>query len=131
MEKKTILCVDDSSDALRLLMMMLESQGYLTRGFEDAEKALAELQEDEANGRTVDIALLDLMMPRMNGYELLSGIRKIKKYASLPVIMVTAKDKDDEVLDGYHQGADYYITKPFTVDQLKYGLDLYLAKNEL
>lgn len=126
--QKTILVVEDSVDALRLLAMMLESLGYSVRAFEHSEKALAELKEDAANGRTLDLALLDVMMPVMNGYELLGEIKKIPQYKSLPMIMVTAKDKDDEVLTGYQAGADYYITKPFTIQQLKYGLDLYLSK---
>ncbi len=126
MSKKVILAVEDNPDALNLLNMMAGSLGYEVRPFLQPELALAELKEDAANGRTIHLALLDIMMPVMNGYELLAEIRKIPEYASVPIIMVTAKDQDSEVLDGYQHGADYYITKPFSRDQLKYGIDLYL-----
>ena len=66
------------------------------------------------------------MMPEMNGYELLKQIRGISGFENLPVIMVTAKDEDSEIIEGYQFGADYYITKPFTAKQLEYGLKLFL-----
>lgn len=71
--------------------------------------------------------MLDIMMPRMNGYELLDALRAQPDFKSTPVIMVTAKDDDKEVLDGYRHGADYYITKPYTAKQIEFGLNLYLA----
>ena len=77
-----------------------------------------------------DIILLDLMMPEMNGYELLNELRKLPELKGLPIIMVTARDDDSDVLHGYQHGADYYITKPYTADQLRYGLELYLTENQ-
>ncbi|MCB0332675.1 MAG: response regulator, partial [Bdellovibrionales bacterium] len=77
-------------------------------------------------GEHIDIALLDIMMPEMNGYELLEAMKKMPEFESLPVIMVTAKDQDSEILEGYQHGADYYITKPFTTKQIEYGLKLFL-----
>jgi DNA-binding response OmpR family regulator len=66
------------------------------------------------------------MMPVMNGYELMHELKKLPQFETLPVIMVTAKGEDSEILEGYQSGADYYITKPFTIKQLDYGLKLFL-----
>lgn len=123
---KTILVVEDSDDAREILTTMLETLGYTVRAFPEASSALNELRADAEKGRTIDLALLDIMLPGMNGYELLGEIKKISKYEQIPIIMVTAKDADTEVIEGYKYGADYYITKPFTLDQLQYGIKLYL-----
>ena len=67
------------------------------------------------------------MMPRMSGLEVLKALKADPATADIPVIMVTAKTTDDDVLHGYQQGADYYITKPFTADELVYGVNLVLG----
>lgn len=126
MSKKSILVVEDNDDSRNAMVVMIESFGYIVRPFSSGEAALAEIREDANNGRTLDLALLDIMMPGMDGYEVLVEIKKIDQYKSLPCVMVTAKDADSEVIEGYKYGADYYITKPFTAKQLKYGIELYL-----
>ena len=65
-------------------------------------------------------------MPEMNGYEVLQALRAIPEYEKTPMIMVTAKDQDSEILEGYKYGADYYIPKPFTLEQIKYGIKTFL-----
>jgi DNA-binding response OmpR family regulator len=67
------------------------------------------------------------MMPRMSGLEVLQTLKSNPATAAIPIIMVTAKTTDDDVLHGYQQGADYYITKPFTADELVYGVNLVLG----
>jgi CheY-like chemotaxis protein len=121
MAKKTILVVEDDNDGRQAICTILEGLGYGFLSFASAKEALAGIK-----GKTLDLALLDIMMPEMNGYELLAEIRKMPEFAQLPVIMVTAKDEDSEILEGYQYGADYYITKPFTSKQLQYGIKLYL-----
>jgi DNA-binding response OmpR family regulator len=79
------------------------------------------------NGQHIDLGLLDIMMPHMNGYQVLEKLREVPAYQSIPIFMVTARDTEDDVLTGYKHGADYYLTKPFTSKQLRYGLDLYLS----
>ncbi|RMD86034.1 MAG: response regulator [Candidatus Dadabacteria bacterium] len=116
---KTILVVDDDPDGRALLCKMLQRLGHTPIDFESAQEAL-----DNIHKHTYDIALLDIMMPNMNGYELLEKIRAIPEYKELPVIMVTAKDKDSEILEGYKFGADYYITKPYTSKQLEFGIKI-------
>ena len=119
--KKIILVVEDDVDSRDTLCTMLEALGYAHLAFGSAKDALAGLQ-----GKKVDLALLDIMMPEMNGYELLEKLKEIPAYSSIPVIMVTAKDEDSEILEGYKYGADYYITKPYTSKQLEYGIKIFL-----
>ena len=122
MAKKIILVVEDDSDSRAALCTMLETLGYSHISFSSATEAIAGMQ-----GQHIDLALLDIMMPEMNGYELLRQIKQIPQYKDLPVIMVTAKDQDGEILEGYQFGADYYITKPYTTKQLEYGIKIFLT----
>ena len=78
----------------------------------------------------LDLVLLDVMMPEMSGIEVLQQIKDNSQTGRLPVILVTAKTHDEDVMVGYQYGADYYITKPFTAKQLLYGIDLVLGKGE-
>ncbi|MBN8550499.1 MAG: response regulator [Deltaproteobacteria bacterium] len=120
--KKTLLVVEDDADSRNAICTILESLGFNHVGFASAKEALAALP-----GLKIDLALVDIMMPEMNGYELLREIRQMPNFAELPVIMVTAKDQDSEILEGYQFGADYYITKPFTSKQLEYGIRIFLS----
>ncbi|MCB0335188.1 MAG: response regulator, partial [Bdellovibrionales bacterium] len=108
-KKYQILVVEDDEDARAALVVMLEGMNFAVQDYESGKAALADI----AN-HSFDLALLDIMMPEMNGYELLEKIKLEEKYKKLPIIMVTAKDTDSEILEGYQYGADYYITKPFT-----------------
>jgi len=121
-DPKSILVVEDDHDTRDTICTMLHSMGYHVLSYDSGKSALAAIP-----GKKISVALLDIMMPEMNGYEVLKAIRKLPEFSSLPVIMVTAKDQDSEILEGYHCGADYYITKPFTRKQLEYGLKLFLS----
>jgi len=122
MDKKgKLLVVEDDKDTLAALCAMLDHMGYDVLPFSDSSEVIDKIQHEK-----LDLALLDIMMPKMNGYELLQEIKKIQQFADLPIIMVTAKDQNSEVLEGYQHGADYYITKPFTSKQLEYGIRLFL-----
>ena len=117
-----ILVVEDDADSRHALCVMLESLGYHALSFASAKEALGGIV-----GKRIDLALLDIMMPEMSGYELLRAIKEIPEFKSLPIIMVTAKDQDSEILEGYQYGADYYITKPFTTKQLEYGIKIFIS----
>ena len=123
MSNKQILLVDDDSDARQLLSIMLKSLGYEPVDYESGAETLANLDK-------VDPALimLDVMMPNMNGYELLAKLKETPKLADIPCIMITAKDQDDDVMEGYQHGADYYITKPYTLNQIQYAVELYASE---
>jgi DNA-binding response OmpR family regulator len=122
---RTILVVDDNSDSLMILRSLLEVQGFTVRAAASGAEALAQLARERP-----DVILLDVMMPEMSGFEVLERIKTTHATANVPVIMVTAKMQDEDVLAGYRYGADYYITKPCTGKQLLYGIGLVLGRAE-
>ena len=103
---QTIALVDDDRNILTSVTMALESEGYDVRAFADGEVALRGL-----SARPVDLAILDIKMPRMDGMELL---RKIREKSDLPVIFLTSKDDEIDEMLGLSMGADDYIKKPFS-----------------
>ena len=123
---KTILVVDDNVDSIMILRSILEAQGYTVRTAQSGVEALEQL----TNGGLPDLVLLDVMMPQMSGIEVLERIKTTHATSKVPVIMVTAKIQDEDVMTGYQHGADYYITKPCTAKQLLYGIGLVLDRVE-
>lgn len=113
MKKKNILAVDDEIHILELLKYNLELNGYHVTTVETGEQALEILQNEK-----IDAVLLDLMLPQIDGLEVLRQIRTTEKIKKMPVIMLTAKgDEFDRVL-GLEMGADDYISKPFSIREL-------------
>jgi CheY-like chemotaxis protein len=123
--KHRILVVDDNPDSVTIMRGILEGRGYEVASATSGAEALQFLAKE-----TVDMVLLDVMMPEMSGMEVLQHIKDDATTGRLPVILVTAKTQDEDVLSGYQYGADYYITKPFTAKQLVYGIELILGKGE-
>jgi CheY-like chemotaxis protein len=123
--KHKILVVDDNPDSVAIMQGILESRGYDVAAASGGAEALQLLKKE-----AVDLVLLDIMMPEMNGIEVLQRIKEDAASGRLPVILVTAKTQDEDLLSGYQYGADYYITKPFTGKQLLYGIELILGKGE-
>jgi CheY-like chemotaxis protein len=123
--KHRVLIVDDNPDSIAIMRSILESRGYDVAAAQSGAEALDFLQRE-----TVNLVLLDIMMPEMSGTEVLQRIKDNAATGRLPVILVTAKTQDEDVLSGYQYGADYYITKPFTAKQLLYGIELILGKGE-
>lgn len=121
--KPLVLVVDDSDENCRMVEMLLKSRGFGVETAPDGPSALRALER-----RRPDIILLDVMMPAMSGMEVLDRIRSNPQHASIPVILVTAKSGDEDLLEGYKFGADYYITKPFSPRQLLYGIGLVLGR---
>jgi two-component system response regulator ChvI len=105
-EKSTIALVDDERNILISLGMALEAAGYKVRTYSDGTAALEGITEDP-----VDLAILDVKMPRMDGMELL---RRLRQQTNLPVIFLTSKDEEIDELYGLKLGADDFITKPFS-----------------
>jgi len=118
-----VLIVDDSGDNVEMVSLLLKKRGFDVSSAPDGPKALEALEAARP-----DVILLDVMMPSMSGMEVLDRIRANPQHANIPVILVTAKTGDEDVLEGYKFGADYYITKPFTARQLLYGIGLVLGR---
>ncbi len=107
--KGKVMIVDDDPNIVELIKLYVEKEGYRTKGFESGTEAL------HAFDTSFDLVLLDIMMPEVDGYEVLREIRKISE---IPVIMITAKgDTFDKVL-GLELGADDYLVKPFDPKEL-------------
>ncbi len=121
--KRKVLVVDDNVDSITILRSILETNGFDVRVAQSGQEALDRIDEERP-----DVVLLDVMMPEMSGLEVLERIKTTHATANLPVIMVTAKMQDEDVMVGYQYGADYYITKPCTAKQLIYGIGLVLGK---
>jgi DNA-binding response OmpR family regulator len=124
--KEKILIVDDNPDSVAIMRGILESRKFVVRTAKSGPEALEELSKE-----LPDVVLLDVMMPEMSGLEVLEHIKRNDATARLPVILVTAKTQDEDVLAGYEYGADYYITKPCTAKQLLYGVGLVLGRSDL
>ncbi len=108
-----ILAVDDEPNIVRLIQVNLERMGYTV---ETANNGVQALEKIRAN--RPDLVVSDVMMPEMDGFELLSTIRREAALEDLPVIMLTAKAQDRNVMEGYQRGADMYLTKPFNPMEL-------------
>jgi DNA-binding NarL/FixJ family response regulator len=105
-----IVLVDDDRNILTSLSMTLQQEGFSVRTYTDGESALQGLLAKPA-----DLAVLDIKMPRMDGMELL---QRLRTRTAMPVIFLTSKDEEVDELMGLRLGADDYITKPFSIDNL-------------
>ena len=123
--KKTIMVVDDNRGLVDVLRIRLESQRFNVRCAYSGKDLFAGLEELKP-----DLILLDIMMPQMDGLEVLTRLKNDPDTASIPVILLTAKGQYEDVLGGYKMGADSYITKPFTVRQLLTGIKMLLSKGQ-
>ena len=108
MRNKTILFVDDSVSIRTLVRMILEEVGYRIIIGEDGLDALSYF-----DGRTIDLVITDLHMPRMNGMELIKEIRKREKYRFVPILFLTTETKSEMKQEARAAGATGWITKPF------------------
>ena len=110
-EKRTVMVVDDEPHIVRFTAMNLEVEGYNVVTAENGAQALANLD----GGQPVDLVVLDVMMPEMDGFETL---RRIRAESSVPVIFVTVRGDEADRVAGLDLGADDYITKPFSPREL-------------
>ena len=122
---ETVLVVDDYADIRKTCRAALERHGYTVVEAKNGQEALERLKESLPT-----IVLLDIMMPDMSGLEVLEVIRANPKTSKLPVILLTAKSTDKDVLTGYQHDADYYVTKPYTPNELRYAVNLVLGRIE-
>ncbi len=110
---RKILLADDDPGMRAIVSMNLIADGFDVTAVEDGQAAL-----DEAARIHPDLIVLDVMMPVLDGYDVLRVLKANPEMQSIPVVLLTAKAMDDEVWDGWKSGADYYMTKPFVPDEL-------------
>lgn len=110
---RRVLVADDDPDIVELLRLNLESNGYQVTSVENGEDARA-----VALAELPDLVVLDVMMPKLNGLEVLAALKAHDSTREIPIVMLTARASDNDVWEGWQAGADYYITKPFDLDEL-------------
>ena len=123
MEQKRILVVDDERDLCDILLFNLMKAGYVADAVYSAEGAMERDIED------YDLLLLDVMMPGMSGFELAGQLKADERTAQIPIIFLTAKDTEDDTLQGFGLGADDYVTKPFSVREVLARVKAVLNRN--
>jgi DNA-binding response OmpR family regulator len=111
MSPKTLLVIEDDPVLLRGLKDNFEAQGYQVRTAKDGQKGL-----DALLTAPPDLLLLDLMLPKVNGYEICRTARS--RQLDMPIIMLTAKGQEEDIVRGLELGADDYVTKPFSIREL-------------
>ena len=112
MSKPRILVVDDEEDLCEILQFNLESEGYEVETANSAEEAL------EKDLTSYQLLMLDVMMGGISGFKMADMVRKNEKTANLPIIFITAKDTENDMLTGFNIGADDYISKPFSIREV-------------
>ncbi|PKK91322.1 MAG: two-component system response regulator [Candidatus Wallbacteria bacterium HGW-Wallbacteria-1] len=109
MEPAKILVVDDERHLVRIIIFNLKKSGYITDFAHDGEEALAKVAEFKP-----DLVILDVMMPKLTGYQVCEKMKADESMSSIPIILLTAKGQDPDRDMAHKFGADEYMTKPFS-----------------
>ena len=118
MSMRRVLVADDDPDMLTILRVNLEAEGYAVDEARDGAAAW-----DMARDIRPDMVVLDVMMPRIDGIDVLTRIRNDPDTRDIPIVLLTAKATDDDIWEGWRAGADYYLTKPFQLDELLHFIE--------
>ena len=111
--KGKIFIIEDEASIIQLVQLNLEKEGFIVASSLNGNEGLKELKKFEPN-----LLLLDWMLPDLSGIDVCKNIRKDNNFKNLPIIMLTAKGEEEDKLRGLETGADDYITKPFSVNEL-------------
>jgi DNA-binding response OmpR family regulator len=122
-EQPLVLAADDDEDILDLVAFRLERSGYTVIVARDGEEAL-ELAAKELP----DLAVLDVMMPKVDGFEVTRRLRADETTSRMPIILLTARSQDADVQQGFDAGADDYLRKPFSPDELRARVQAILGR---
>jgi DNA-binding response OmpR family regulator len=122
-EPPLVLVADDDEDIRSLVTFRLERAGFRVIAAEDGDSALTLALE-----RSPDLAVLDVMMPRLDGYELTRRLREHEQTKSMPIILLTARAQEADVARGFEAGADDYIRKPFSPQELRARVQAILGR---
>ncbi|MGO8946115.1 MAG: response regulator transcription factor [Ktedonobacterales bacterium] len=109
-KKQTILAADDDPQLLRLVTRNLQLDGYEVVAVSDGQQAL-----DQIEAQKFDLVILDVMMPKLDGFTV---CERVREFSSVPVIILTARGQDQDKIRGLDLGADDYLTKPFSIEEL-------------
>ncbi len=126
MTGKSILVVDDEDDTIELARMVLEFEGYRVFSASNGQDAIDFF---ENNGEKPDLILLDVLMPKMDGLEVCRWIKKQSDLKSIPILLFTAKVGKKDRIAGEEAGADAYINKPFSADDLLSLIKIHLENS--
>jgi len=124
MDKK-ILIADDEPNIVTSLEFLMHKSGYQVRVARDGEEALAQIETFRP-----DLVLLDVMIPKLSGYEVCQRVRARPEWGGIKIVMLSAKGREVEVSKGMSLGADLYVTKPFSSSELVATIDALLARGE-
>jgi DNA-binding response OmpR family regulator len=122
-EQPVVLAADDDEDILELVAFRLERSGYTVLRARDGQEAL-----DLALEARPDLAVLDVMMPKLDGFELTRRLRAEEATSRMPIILLTARTRDADVERGFDAGADDYIRKPFSPQELRTRVQAILGR---
>ena len=125
MSKKKVLIVDDEPDIVESIKFNLELENIECIDAYDGEEAFSKAKKENP-----DLILLDIMLPKMNGYKVARLLKFDESYKHIPIIMLTAKTQEKDIKTGEETGADEYVTKPFDMDMLVALVKRYLGANE-
>ena len=123
MNPKKILIVDDEADLVETVRFPLEMDGFNVLVSYNGEDALNQARKEKP-----DLIILDLMLPKLDGYKVCRLLKFDERYKHIPILMLTAKTQEKDKLLGKETGADEYITKPFEMDKLLEKVKTYLNK---
>jgi CheY-like chemotaxis protein len=127
MSTPKFLVVEDETDARSMICSMLKSLECDSVPADSGEAAIKVLAELGAK-QDFDAIFLDVILPGISGLDLIQRLKDNPNTQKLPIVLLTSQNSGKDIMNGYSSGADYYITKPFTLEQLIYGLDMLFAQ---
>jgi DNA-binding response OmpR family regulator len=122
-EQPVVLAADDDEDILELIVFRLERSGYAVLQAHDGAEAL-----ELARTAQPDLAVLDVMMPKIDGFELTRRLREDEATNKMPIILLTARSHEADIQRGFDAGADDYIRKPFSPQELRSRVQAILGR---
>jgi DNA-binding response OmpR family regulator len=126
MSKKHVVIVEDEQDIAELVSMRLQREGYVVSVAHDGLDGLTRIRANPP-----DLILLDLMLPKISGTEVAREVRGDPRTASIPILMLTARSEESDIVVGLKMGADDYVTKPFSLTVLTARVDALIRRSKL
>ena len=120
--QRTVLMIDDESNSRKLVKLLLEREGYRVLTASNGEEGIILAKVEQP-----DVILLDILMPKVNGYEALRRLREDQDMQSIPVIMVTAKGTEHDIATSFRLGAVFHIEKPYETKDLLQKIEVSLT----